>query len=305
MENTSIQTAMTRSGSATSISITDPLALSPTNRLSPAERKAFSKSDHKAAKILGISLTRNHVDHAGRLARIPSAEDPQVSDTLEEKMGAKRARNRHSTALTVMRPRKDVLEKNKKSRVAGECTQRVVLGPLRSNRSPMEEGEELSTTISACSFLESGEIEETSTPLARIYLAGNNEEKEDLFGGSRAFVWDVQNPFVTPPHTVLQQYIEAMRRGETIGPLDVAPMAPCTTNFEPSPSGEIPVLYSNDSFEDVLRPAERAYLDFLIAQDEAEERPIERRPRRNAVWSRNKILNVLGVEAQEAIDGRC
>lgn len=304
MENMSIQTAITRSGSATSISITDPLALSPTNRLNPAERKAFSKSDHKAAKILGITLTRNHVDQAGRLARIPSAEDPQVSDTLEEMMGAKRARNRHSTALTVTRPRKDVLEKNKKSRVAGECTQRVVLGPLRSNRSPMEEGEELSTTISTCSFLESGEIEETSTPLARIYLAGNNEEKEDLFGGSRGFVWDVQNPFATPPNAVRQQYIEAMRRGETIGPLDVAPMA-STTNFEPSPSEEIPALYSNDSFDDVLRPAERAYLDFLIAQDEAEERPIERRPRRNAVWSRNKILNVLGVEAQEAIDGRC
>ncbi|KAG2749383.1 hypothetical protein P692DRAFT_20833235 [Suillus brevipes Sb2] len=51
----SIQTAITRSGSATSLSITDPLALSPTNRLNPAERKA-----------------RNHVDQAGRLARIPS-----------------------------------------------------------------------------------------------------------------------------------------------------------------------------------------------------------------------------------------
>lgn len=304
----SIQTAMTRSGSATSTSITDPLALSPTNRLSPAERKAFSKSDHKAAKILGITLTRNHVDRAGRLARIPSAEDPQVGDTLEKMMafiGAKRARSHNSSALTVKRPRKDLLEQNKKSRMAGECTQRVVLGPLRSNKPPIEGGEELSTAISTCSSLEPGEIEETGTPLAHIYLAGSNDEK-DLFGNSKGFVWDVQNPFATPPNAALQQYIEAMRGGETIGPLDVAPMAPYTTNFEPSPSEEVPTLYSNDSFDDVLRPAERAYLDFLIAQDEAEERPIERRPRRNAVCqSRNKMLNVLGVEARKAFDGQC
>lgn len=279
---------MTRSGSATSTSITNPLALSPTNRLSPAERKA-----------------RNHVNQAGRLARIPSAEDPQVGDTLEKMMaliGPKRARSRK----TVKRPRKDLLEQNKKSRVAGEYTQRVVLGPLRSNRPPIEGGEELSTTISTCSFLESGEIEETGTPLARIYSAGSNDEK-DLFGSSKGFVWDVQNPFATPPNAALQQYIEAMRGGETIGPLDIAPMAPYTTDLEPSPSEEVPALYCNDSFDDVLRPAERAYLDFLIAQDEAEERPIEgRRPRRNAVCqSRNKMLNVLGVEARKAFDGQC
>jgi hypothetical protein len=309
MENMFIQTTMTRSGSATSMSITDTLALSPTNRLSPAERKAFGKSDHKAAKILGITLTRNHVDQDGKLTRIPSVdqEDPQAGDTLAEMMaliGAKRARSRNPSAVTVFRPRKDLVEKNKKSRVAGEYTQRVVLGPLRYNGPPVEEGDELSTTIGTCSFLESNEIEETNTPLAR-----SNEEKEDLFGGSRGFVWDVQNPFATPPNAVRrQQYIEAMRRGETIGPLDDAPMATLwsTTNFEPSPEEETPALYSKDSFDDMLRPAERAYLDFLIAQDEAEEQPMEiRRQRRAAVWSRNKMLDVLGVEARQAVDGQC
>ncbi|KAG1858562.1 hypothetical protein F4604DRAFT_1958199 [Suillus subluteus] len=326
MENMSIQPVMTRSGSATSTSITDALAPSATNRLTPAERKAFGKSDHKAAKILGITLTRNHVNQDGRLAQVPSGnrEDPQVGDTLAEMMaliGAKRARGHNSSAVTIFKPPEglglasgmgmDLEEKNKKRRVAGEYTQRVVLGPLCSNGPPVEKGEELSTTISdsgACSSLEPGEIEETETPLAGKYISGNNEE-EDLFHGSRGFVWDVQNPFATPPNTVLQQYAEVMRLGETIGPLDVPPVASLcyTTNFEPSPAEKIPALrlYSDDSFDDMLRPAERAYLDFLIAQDEAEEQPMERRrQRRAAVRSKNKILDVLGVEARQAVDGQ-
>ncbi|KAG1838272.1 hypothetical protein DFJ58DRAFT_917208 [Suillus subalutaceus] len=296
----SIQPVMTRSGSATSTTITDALAPSATNRLTPAERKAFGKSDHKAAKILGITLTRNHVDQKGRPAQVPSGnrEDPQVGDTLAEMM-----------ALIGMGM--DLVEKSKKRGVAGEYTQRVVLGPLCSNGPPVEKGEELSTTISdngACSSLEPGEIEETETPLAGKYISGNNEE-EDLFHGSRGFVWDVQNPFATPPNTVLQQYAQVMRLGETIGPLDVPPVVPLcyTTNFEPSPAEEIPALrlYSDDSFDDMLRPAERAYLDFLIAQDEAEEQPMERRrQRRAAVRSKNKMLDVLGVEARQAVDGQ-
>ncbi|KAG2346056.1 hypothetical protein BDR05DRAFT_959615 [Suillus weaverae] len=322
----SIPTVMTCSGRTISTGITDGLALSPTNRLTPAERKAFGESDHKAAKILGITLTHNHVDQDGRLARVPSAdqEGHQVGDTLGEMMaliGAKRARSRNLSTVSVFRPRKglglvsgmrmDLVEKNKKRRVAGEYTQRVVLGPLRSNRSPVEEGEESSTTVSdndVCSFLEPGEIEETETPLARKYLAGNNEEEKDLFGGSRGFVWDVQNPFATPPNAVLQQYVEAMRLSETIGPLDVAPAASLcyTTNFEPSPEGAFPAPYSDNSFDDVLRPAERAYLDFLIAQDEADEQPMERRrQRRAAVRSRNKMLDVLGMEARQAVDRQC
>ncbi|KAG2044056.1 hypothetical protein BDR03DRAFT_977734 [Suillus americanus] len=325
-----IQPVMTRSGSATSMSITDALAPSVTNRLTPAERKAFGKSDHKAAKILGITLTRNHVNQNGRLAQVPSGnqEDRQVGDALAEMMtfiGAKRARGHNSSAVTVFKPRKglglasgmgmvDLVEKNKKHGVAGEYTQRVVLAPLCSNEPLVEKGEELSTTISdngACSFLEPGEIEETETPLASKYIAGNYEEEEDLFHGSRGFVWDVQNPFATPPNTVLQQYAEVMRLGETIGPLDVPPVASLcyTTNFDPSPEEETPALqlYSDDSFDDMLRPAERAYLDFLIAQDEAEEQPMEsRRRRRAAVRSKNKMLDVLGVEARQAvITGQC
>lgn len=312
MENMPIQPVMTRSGSATSMSIADALAPSVTNRLTPAERKA-----------------RNHVDQNGRLAQVPSGnqEDRQVGDTLAEMMtfiGAKRARGHNSSAVTVFKPRKglglasgmgmmDLVEKNKKHGVAGEYTQRVVLAPLCSNEPLVEKGEELSTTISdngACSFLEPGEIEETETPLASKYIAGNYEEEEDLFHGSRGFVWDVQNPFATPPNTVLQQYAEVMRLGETIGPLDVPPVASlCYTNFDPSPEEETPALqlYSDDSFDDMLRPAERAYLDFLIAQDEAEEQPMEsRRRRRAAVRSKNKMLDVLGVEARQAvITGQC
>ncbi|KAG1824594.1 uncharacterized protein BJ212DRAFT_1295728 [Suillus subaureus] len=319
---------MTRSGSAASMNIADALAPSATNRLNPAERKAFGKSDHKAAKILGITLTRNHVDQDGRLARVPPAdqEDPQVGYTLAEMMaliGAKRARSRNSSAVTVFRPRKglglalgmgmDLVEKHRKRRVIGGYTQRVVLG-LCSNEPPVKEFEELSTTVNddgACSFLEPGEIEETETPLADRYIAGNHEEEEeDRLHGSRGFVWDVEDPFATPPNAVLQQYAEAMRLGETIGPLDVPPVASLchTTNFESLPEGEIRALrlYADDSFDDLFRPAERAYLDFLIARDEAEEQPMERRrQRRAAVRSRSKMLDILGVEARQAVDGQC
>jgi hypothetical protein len=298
------------------MNITNALMSSPTNRLTSAERKAFGKSDHKAAKILGITLTRNDVDQDGRFSQVPSAdqEDPQVGDTLAEMMaliGAKRARSRNSSAVTVFRPRKglghasgtrmNLLEKNKKRKVAGRHAQRVVLGPLHSNEPPVEESEALSTTISEdgpCSYLEPGEIEETETPLAGYEEQG----EEDLFDGSRGFVWDVPNPFTTPPNAILQQYTEVMRLGETIGPLDVPPVASLcyTTNFEPPPA-----LHSDDSFEDILRPAERAYLDFLIARDETEEQPMERRrQRRAAVRSRNKMLDVLGVEARQAVYGQ-
>ncbi|KAG2356568.1 hypothetical protein BDR07DRAFT_1491765 [Suillus spraguei] len=296
MENIPIQTVITRSGSATSTSISNALVPSPTDRLTPAERKAFGKSDNKAAKILGITLTRNHVDQDGRLARVLSAdqENPQIGNTLGEMMGligAKRARSRNSS---VFRPRKgpqlasgmgmDLVERNKRRRVAGD--------------------EELPTTVgddSACSFLDPSDIEETETPLAE----NNEEELEDLFDSSRGFVWDVQNPFATPPNTVLQQYVKARRLGDTIGPFDIAPVASsCYTT--PSPEEAIPALHSDDSFNDILCPAERAYLDFLIAQDEAEEQPREkRRQRRAAVRSRNKMLDVLGAEARQAIDGQC
>lgn len=316
MENIPIQTVITRSGSATSMSISNALVPSPTDRLTPAERKAFGKSDNKAAKILGITLTRNHVDQDGRLARVLSAdqENPQIGNTLGEMMGligAKRARSRNSS---VFRPRKgpqfasgmgmDLVERNKRRRVAGEYTQRVILGPLRSNGPSAEESEELPTTVgddSACSFLDPSDIEETETPLAE----NNEEELEDLFDSSRGFVWDVQNPFATPPNTVLQQYVKARRLGDTIGPFDIAPVASsCYTT--PSPEEAIPALHSDDSFNDILCPAERAYLDFLIAQDEAEEQPREkRRQRRAAVRSRNKMLDVLGAEARQAIDGQC
>ncbi|KAG2067265.1 hypothetical protein BDR04DRAFT_1159314 [Suillus decipiens] len=301
------------------MSTNDALVPSPTDRLTPAERKAFGKSDNKAAKILGITLTRNHVDQDGRLARMLSAdqENPQVGNTLGEMMGligAKRARSRNSSAVIVFRPRKgpqlasgtrmDSVERNKRRRVAGDYTQRVILGPLRSNGPPVEEGEELPTTVSddsACSFLEPCEIEETETPP----VENNEEEGEDLFDSSRSFVWNVQNPFATPPDAVLQQYVKARRLGDTIGPFDIAPVASsCYTT--PSPEEAIPALHSDDSLDDILRPAERAYLDFLIAQDEAEEQPREkRRQRRAAVRSRNKMLDVLGVEARQAIDGQC
>lgn len=256
------------------------------------------------------------MDQDGSLATVSSADEEvcQVYDKLGEKMalvGAKRAGSRSPSAATIFKPRKGLgmdLIKNKKRRVAREYTQRVVLGPLRFNEPPVEEGKELSTTVNddgAWSFSKPDEIEETKRPLACRCQARNNE---DLLGSSRDFVWDVQNPFATPPNAVLQRYLKTMQLGETIGPLDIAPSVAslgCTTNFEPSPE-EISALHSDDSFDNFLRPAEQAYLDFLIAQDEAEEHLMERRrQRRAAVRSRNKILDVLGAEARQAVDEQC
>ncbi|KAG1745098.1 uncharacterized protein EDB91DRAFT_1122461 [Suillus paluster] len=313
MEDMSITTVTTRSGSVTSMSITNALSLSTTDRLTPAERKAFGKSDYKAGKVLGVTLTRNHVEQANqdrRLASVPcpDQQDTQGGNTLGEMMaliGAKRSRNRSTSAVTIIRPLKnlgrglasgvgmDLVEKrNKKRRVAGEYTQRVVFGPLYSNESrDQEDKEELSTAVrddSACSFLRLDESEDTNTPLAGKFLVGDDEEGEDdLFGNfPRGFVWDVENPFAKPPSGNLQRYFEAMRLSEMIGPLDAAPDASLcyTTNFWTSSE-------------------EEKSLDFLIAQDEADEQPMERRRKIRAVLrSKNKMLDVLGAEARQAVD---
>ncbi|KAG0701454.1 hypothetical protein DFH29DRAFT_875872 [Suillus ampliporus] len=325
---------MTRSGSATSMSITDALALSPTNRLTPAERKAFGKSDYKAGKVLGITLTRNHVDQSNqdrRLALVPSPDQENVpgGDTLGEMMaliGAKRLRSRNTSAATIIGPLKnlgcglasgmgmDLVEKRfRKRRMAGDYTQRVVLGPLYSNESPDNEGKELSTSAinddGACSFLELDESEDTDMPLADEFPEIDEEGQDDLFSSfpGSGFVWDVENPFDTPPSATLQRYSEAMRLSETIGPLDARLVASLchTTNFGASSEEESPALSSDDSFDDIFHPAERAYLDFLIAQDEAEEQSMERRRKRRATLrSRNKMLDVLGAEARHAVDGQ-
>ncbi|KAG1722793.1 uncharacterized protein EDB91DRAFT_201486 [Suillus paluster] len=333
LENMSTTNVMTRSNSTTSMSITDALRLSPTNRLTPAERKAFGKSDSKAAKVLGITLTRNHERQANqdrRLALLPSPdqENDHRGNTRGETMAlvdVKRPCSRNASDVTIVGPLKDlgrglasgmgmnfVKKRNHKRRVAEEYTQRVVLGPSRSNESPgKEESSTAGSDDSVYSFLELDKTEDTETPpIAGEFLAleGNDEEGEDdLFGNfpTSGFVWDVDNPFATPPTTALQRYFEEMRLSEATGPLDPSPVAPIT-NLEASSEEEGPELFSDDSFDDILRPAERAYLDFLITQDEAEEQPMEmRRERRAALRSRNKILDVLGAEAQQAVDGRC
>ncbi|KAG0692714.1 hypothetical protein DFH29DRAFT_1008211 [Suillus ampliporus] len=325
---------MSRSDSATSMSIADALALSPTNRLTSAERKAFCKSDHKAGKVLGITLTRNHVGQENQNAKLalvpsPDEENAQGDDTLGKTMAlidAKCSHNRNTSTVTIIRSLKDlgrglvsgmgmdlVGKRNKKRKVAGEHAQRVVLGSLRSNESSSREGnEELSNTASddsTYSFLELDEDEET--PLAYEFLEGNDEEgDDDRFGSvTGGFVW-VDNPFATPPSTALQRYLEARWLSETIGPLNASPVASLcyTTNCEASSEEESPALFSGDSFNDMLHPAERAYLDFLITQDEAEaeEQPMERRrDRRAALRSRNKMLDVLGAEARQAVDEQC
>ncbi|KAG2337221.1 hypothetical protein BDR05DRAFT_800588 [Suillus weaverae] len=328
MEKMSTTTVMTRCDSTTSMGITDVLAPSHTNRLTPAERKAFSQSDHKVGKVLGVTLTRNHVGqvhHDGRRSLCLSQDQENAQgDNLGESMviGAKRSCTRNTSAATIIGPLRNLgrvlasgmgmVEKRNKGRmVAGGYTQRVVLGPLRCNESPSKEcKEELPTGVggdSACSLPELDESEDTEAPLGAEFLGRNDED--DLFGGfPKDLVWDVEKSLTTPPSPTLERRAEEMQLNETIGPLDVSPVASLcyiATNFEVS-SEESPVLSSDDSFDDMLRPAERAYLDFLIAQDEAEEQSIERRRERRAgLRSRNKMLDVLGAEAQQAVDEQC
>ena len=326
-------TIITRSDSTTSMSITDALALSPTNRLTPAERKALSKSDQKAGKVLGITLTRNDVGHANqnrKLAMVPSAdqENAQGRDTFGDMMaliGGKRARSRNTSTVTIISKLNDlglgvavgmgmdfIERRNKKRRVGAQYSPRVVLGPLRSNdESPCKE--KLSTTggyDSANSFLELEHDEDAKTHLAGEFFGENDakEEEEDLLGRpAGSFVWDVEDPFNTPPDAALQQHFEAMRLNEGIGPLDDAPFTPvayCTFDFDKLfEDDDYSALSCDDSFDDLLRPSEKAYLDFLIAQDKADEDPLERRrEKRAALRSRNKMLDVLGEEVRQIID---
>lgn len=287
MEKMSTTTVTTHCDSATSMSITNVPALSSTNRLTPAERKAFGKSDHKASKVLGVTLTRDrvgrvHHDRSPSLCLLQDQENAQGDDTIGGNIAisAKRPCNRNASAATVIGPLKylgrvlasgiGMVGKRNKNRIVGEgYTPRVVLGNLLSNESPGEEGkEELPTpgvgNDSALSLPEVDESEDTIALLGAEYPWQNDEE------------------------------------GEDVASLCYAP------NFEVSSEEESPALSSNDSFDDILRPVEQAYLDFLIAQDEAEEQLMERRrERRAALRSRNKILDVLGKEARQAIDEQC
>ncbi|KAG1811451.1 uncharacterized protein BJ212DRAFT_511374 [Suillus subaureus] len=322
----STTTGMTHCDSATSTSITDALALSSTDRLTPAERKAFGKSDRKAGKVLGVTLTRNdmgQVHHDRKLSPCLSEDQENVQgDNILEDIkvtGAKRSCSRNASAATIVGPLKDLgrvlasgigmVEKRNKGRMdAGRYKQRVVLGLMRSNKSPGKEGkEELPTGVSdnkACSLPELDESEDTEAPLRQ-----NDQEGEDDLSIGFPRGLDVENSLATPPSPALERRVEEIRLSETTGPLDVSPFTSLchTTNFEVSSDEESPVLSSGDSFDDMLRPAERAYLDFLIGQNEAEERPIMemRRESRAALRSRNKILDVLGPEARQAIDEQC
>jgi hypothetical protein len=331
-QNMSIKPIITRSDNTTSMSITEALALSPTNRLTPAERKALSKSDQKAGKLLGITLTRNdvgHANHSRKLALVPSANQENVQSTPGDMMallGAKRARGRNGSTVTMIGKLHDlglgaalgmgiefVERRSKKRRVGAHYTQRVILGHLCSNDEALNK-EELSTAGSddgAYSFLELDDDEDAKTSLAGEFLQENDAEDEDeiLFGSppGSGFAWDVEDPFNTPLNPVLQQYFEAMRLNEGVGPLD-DPVAHSdrTPNFDKLYEDEDYSTFScNDSFDDLLRPSENAYLDFLIAQDEAEEEPFRRRRERRAVLrSRNKMLDVLGEEARQIVDGQ-
>ncbi|KAG1887787.1 hypothetical protein F4604DRAFT_1916607 [Suillus subluteus] len=318
MEKMSTTTDMTRCDSATSMCIANAVALSSANKLSPAERKAFSKSDHKAGKVLGVTLTRNH-DKKLSPCLSQDQENVQGDNILEDTkvMGAKRSCSRNASAATIIGPLEDlgrvlasgmgmVEKRNKERVVAGGYTQRVVLGLLRSNESCSKEGkEELPTGVSddsACSLPELDESEDTDVLLRR-----NNEEGEDDLSIGFPRGLDVENSIATPPSPALERRVEEIRLSETIGPLDVSSFASLchTANFEVSSDEESPVLSSDDSFDDMLRPAERAYLDFLIAQDEAGEEPMERGRERAAMRSRNKMLDVLGPEARQAVDEQC
>ncbi|KAG1764839.1 hypothetical protein EDD22DRAFT_882109, partial [Suillus occidentalis] len=265
-EKMSATTVMTHCDSATSMSITNVLALSSTNRLTPAERKAFGKSDHKASKVLGVTLTRNrvgrvHHDRSSSLCLPQDQENAPGDDTLEGNIAisAKRPCNRNASAATVIGPLKylgrmlasgiGMVEKRNKHRMVAEGhTQRVVLG---------------ATGVGNDSALSLPEVDES-------------EDIKALLGAECSWQNDEE--------------------GEGVASLCYAP------NFEVSSEEESPALSSDDSFDDILRPVEQAYLDFLIAQDEAEEQLMERRrERRAALRSRNKILDVLGAEARHAV----
>ncbi|KAG1792661.1 uncharacterized protein HD556DRAFT_1444339 [Suillus plorans] len=290
MEKMSNTTAMTCCNSATSMSITNAPVMSPNNRLTPAERKAFARSDHKAGKVLGVTLTRNHVGQDNR----QDQENFQGDNEEGAVIGTKRSFSRNASTATIIGPLKDrlgrilasgmkMVEKRNKGRMAtGGYPPRIVLGLLRYNESvPGKDGMgELPTGVSdqICprSLAELDENENTEAPLGAEFLERNEEEEDDLFGGSpTGLVRDVENPLASP----------ALDRR-------VSPVA----SPEVSSEEESLALSSDDSFDYMLRPAERAYVDFLIAQDEAEGQTVEK----IALRSRNKVLDVLGAEARQA-----
>lgn len=303
MEKMSTTTAMTCCNSATSMSITNAQVLSPNNRLTPAERKAFGRSDHKAGKVLGVTLTRNHVGQDKRLSLCLSQDQENFQGDNEEGavIGTKCSFSRNASTATIIGPLKDrlgrilasgmkMVEKRNKGRMAaGGYPPRIVLGLLRSNELPGKEGvEELPTGVSdeicARSLAELDENENTEAPLGAEFLERNEEEEDDLFGGSSmGLVRDVENPLASP---ALDRRVSSI----------ASPI-----HFEVSSEEESLALSSDDSFDYMLRPAERAYVDFLIAQDEAEGQTMER----IALRSRNKVLDVLGAEARQAVNEHC
>ncbi|KAF9232239.1 hypothetical protein BU15DRAFT_81475 [Melanogaster broomeanus] len=224
-------------------------------------------------------------------------------------VGAKRARSRQFSSITLVGALKDLgvgmgLDRmgRKKRCVDGSCSRRVVIGPLhyrydtgeRSSGSSTA-GSEDEDTSPRHSFLDLDPHEEyVKTPTYAEFshppTEDDDEATEEREQKEEQFVWDVVNPFAEPQHPaghqMLQEHFSKLRLGESVGPLD-QPTTYEAVSFDPirdTSSPPSPLRGSRrsscdlwDSDENLgIQPTDLAYIDYLLALDEAEEEAMAR-----------------------------
>ncbi|KIK92450.1 hypothetical protein PAXRUDRAFT_829956 [Paxillus rubicundulus Ve08.2h10] len=242
------------------IHINEALALSPPltpKSLTPEERAAMRKSDRKAEKLLGVTLTRDVKSQTmpnlevGRapltIVKSTRANGGSIVGTVQNLgigalmavIGAKRARSRQFSNITLVGALKDLGSMSlgrtgrKKRCIGATHPPRVALGSLRdgcgaegSSSGSSTAGSEGEDASPPNSFLELDEEEYIKTPTFADFsdTAPEDDEDEDEEGEEEEFVWDVANPFAAPEnpagHQILQEHFAKLRLGDSVGPLD-------------------------------------------------------------------------------------
>ncbi|EGN97319.1 hypothetical protein SERLA73DRAFT_184000 [Serpula lacrymans var. lacrymans S7.3] len=291
---------------------------STTNVLPRDVRSAMRRSDMKASRLLGVTVTRddgalfatnnnanarhsdeNIVPHCALGMRSSNSKAKSKSKThaksssLSTLVGVLKNMNMH------MRIGKEVVGVGKAKKRFGkkEGPRRVVLAPLGPNvSSSIEEARDRNGRLEvsdgdSCSYSAYQQLDDGSRSSACDSVIGTTSESETLGRGNEAredeiaaearpFKWDVENPFATPTSSPVRVIMF-----ENISPLDISQKSDENAN-------------GDDGVKEEVEGAHEFHVDMDL---ELDNRRRERRTRNMTRRTRMKTMQILGAEALDAI----
>ncbi|KAH7922241.1 hypothetical protein BV22DRAFT_1037705 [Leucogyrophana mollusca] len=236
-----------------------------TNALPRDVHAALRRSDRKAGKVLGVTVTRDVTQFRAGLDLLVSDQENLHYGNRGDKGG-----KRSFTLVGALKELGLGLGRKKIQR-----TDRVVLGE-RNTISYLPLDDEV----------DFGYGNDVKTPTARDFNESEEEKGED-------FVWDCVNPFATPPNTPVRAISSAIKQFcEPTCPL-AGPMAEMDR-----PTGD-----TSDGQSFLNLDLDLDEIDGLVScgADSDEDAENVRRCKRAAMRSRMKTLEILGEEARDAM----